>query len=121
LFSVRSSNKKKIVAIRSTPSISINSIFNVLLILEGQIFLFLIIYIVSLDNLFVHVSFMSIDFMFQALKLSAPRMARKHQPEIAKKNHAHNNKLSGRTVRPLERIGVLDDSRDARSLVERRG
>jgi len=54
-------------------------------------------------------------------RLSAPWMARKHQPEAAKKNHAHNNKLSGRTVRPEERIGVLDDSRDARSLVERRG
>ena len=32
--------------------------------------------------------------------LSAPGTARKHKPEAAKKNHAHNNKLSGRTVRP---------------------
>ena len=54
-------------------------------------------------------------------RLSAPGTARKHQQEAAKKNHAHNNKLSGRTGRPEERIGVLDDSRDARSLVERRG
>ena len=40
---------------------------------------------------------------------------------IRQEKSAHNNKLSGRTVRPEERIGVLDDSRDARYLVERRG
>jgi len=60
--------------------------------------------------------------MVPGSRLSAPGTARKHHPEAAKKNHAHNKELSGSTMRPQERIGGFrDDSRDAWYLVERRG